>query len=173
MGGVPKRRVRLTLAEPLKPDAYTLRIAPTVTATNSGLALDGEYFGQLPTGDGVPGGEAVLPLRVLGARASRSHGGRNALLGNAASRHARQKPTPLIPIAGTQFTKTSAIEDPLLKVPPASRGNRTRARFPSRIGGNLQEGGNCKLCLCGWYKYISVHRLQGHMSNATDRTIVV
>jgi hypothetical protein len=61
------RRVRLTLAQPLKPDAYTVRIAPTVTATNSGLALDGEYFGQLPTGDGVPGGEAVLPLRVLAA----------------------------------------------------------------------------------------------------------
>jgi len=67
VGGVPKRRVRLTLAQPLKPDAYTVRIAPTVTATNSGLALDGEYFGQLPTGDGVPGGEAVLPLRVLAA----------------------------------------------------------------------------------------------------------
>jgi aminopeptidase N len=61
------RRVRLTLDEPLKPDAYTIRVAPTVTATNSGLALDGEYFGQLPTGDGLPGGEAVLPLRVLAA----------------------------------------------------------------------------------------------------------
>ena len=57
----------------------------------------------------------------------------------------------LIPIAGTQFTKTSEIEDPLLKVPPASRGNRTRARFPSRSGGNLQEGGNCKLRPCDWY----------------------
>jgi len=67
VGGVPKRRARLTLAQPLKPDAYTVRIAPSVTATNSGLALDGEYFGQLPTGDGVPGGEAVLPLRVLAA----------------------------------------------------------------------------------------------------------
>ena len=33
--------------------------------------------------------------RVLGARASRSHGGKNALLGNAASRHACKKPTPL------------------------------------------------------------------------------
>jgi hypothetical protein len=30
--------------------------------------------------------------------------------------------------------------NPLLKVPPASRGNRTRARFPSRSGGNLKEG---------------------------------
>jgi hypothetical protein len=59
------RRVRLTLNEPLKPDAYTIRVAPSVTATNSGLALDGEYSGQLPTGDGVPGGEAVLPLRIL------------------------------------------------------------------------------------------------------------
>jgi hypothetical protein len=57
----------------------------------------------------------------------------------------------IIPIARTQFTKTSAIEDPLLKVPPARRGNRTRARFPSRSGGNLQEGGNCKLRPRDWY----------------------
>ena len=33
-----------------------------------------------------------------------------------------------MPIAWAKFMKTSAIEDPLLKVPPASRGNRTRAR---------------------------------------------
>ncbi|MCS7273761.1 MAG: M1 family aminopeptidase [Fimbriimonadales bacterium] len=59
------RRVRLTFASPLKPDAYAIRISPSVVAQNSGLALDGEYFGQLPTGDGIPGGEAVLPLRVL------------------------------------------------------------------------------------------------------------
>jgi len=24
-------------------------------------------------------------------------------------------------------------------------------RFPSQSGGNLQEGGNCKLCPCDWY----------------------
>jgi len=56
--------------------------------------------------------------------------------------------------------------DPLRKVPPASRGNRVgarlgspreagradlcSARFPSRSGGNLQEGGSynhaCKAC---------------------------
>ena len=35
--------------------------------------------------------------RVLGARASRSHGGRDALLGNAASRHARKKTYPFEP----------------------------------------------------------------------------
>jgi D-alanyl-D-alanine carboxypeptidase len=47
----------------------------------------------------------------------------------------------IIPIAETYSTKTQAIEDPLLKVPPASRGNRTDARFPSRSGGNLKKGG--------------------------------
>jgi D-alanyl-D-alanine carboxypeptidase/D-alanyl-D-alanine-endopeptidase (penicillin-binding protein 4) len=47
----------------------------------------------------------------------------------------------IIPIAETYSTKTQAIEDPLLQVPPASRGNRTDARFPSRSGGNLKEGG--------------------------------
>jgi hypothetical protein len=47
----------------------------------------------------------------------------------------------LIPIAEPEFTKVRMNENPLLKVPPASRGNRTRARFPSRSGGNLQEGG--------------------------------
>jgi D-alanyl-D-alanine carboxypeptidase/D-alanyl-D-alanine-endopeptidase (penicillin-binding protein 4) len=47
----------------------------------------------------------------------------------------------IIPIAETYSTKTQAIEDPLHKVPPASRGNRTNARFPSRSGGNLKEGG--------------------------------
>ena len=42
------------------------------------------------------GGTPAFPTsRVLGARASRSHDSRNALLGNAASRHARKKPTPL------------------------------------------------------------------------------
>jgi D-alanyl-D-alanine carboxypeptidase/D-alanyl-D-alanine-endopeptidase (penicillin-binding protein 4) len=47
----------------------------------------------------------------------------------------------IIPIAETYSTKTQAIEDPLPQVPPASRGNRTDARFPSRSGGNLKEGG--------------------------------
>jgi len=43
----------------------------------------------------MAGGTPAFPAsRVLGAQASRSHDSRNALLGNAASRHARQKPTP-------------------------------------------------------------------------------
>ena len=32
--------------------------------------------------------------------------------------------------------KKTAVDDPLLKVPPASRGNRTGARFPSQSRGN-------------------------------------
>ena len=46
----------------------------------------------------------------------------------------------VIPTAWEKFMKTSATENPLLKVPPASRGNRTRVRFPSRSGGNLRRG---------------------------------
>jgi len=49
--------------------------------------------------------------------------------------------TLIIPIAERKFKKPRMDENPLLQVPPASRGNRTRARFPSRSGGNLQEGG--------------------------------
>ena len=42
------------------------------------------------------------------------------------------------------------IDDPLLQVPPARRGNRTPARFPSRSGGNLRRGGNQELWLRDW-----------------------
>ena len=56
----------------------------------------------------------------------------------------------MIPIAQPKFTKTSMPDNPLLKVPPASRGNRW-AWFPSRSGGNLKEGGNCKLRPRDWY----------------------
>jgi len=41
----------------------------------------------------------------------------------------------------SQSSQKTAVDNPLLKVLPASRGNRTRARFPSRSGGNLQAGG--------------------------------
>ncbi|MEN3002276.1 MAG: M1 family aminopeptidase [Armatimonadota bacterium] len=59
------RRVIITPNTPLKPDLYTLRVRDTVRASNSGLALDGETFDSLPTGDGVPGGEASLQFRLL------------------------------------------------------------------------------------------------------------
>jgi hypothetical protein len=51
----------------------------------------------------------------------------------------------------SQSSQKTAVDDLLLQVPPASRGNRTRARFPSRSGGNLKEGGNCKLRPRGRY----------------------
>ena len=43
---------------------------------------------------------------------------------------------------------------PSLRFPPQAGGTEpTRpTRFPSRSGGNLKEGGNCKLCPCDWYK---------------------
>jgi hypothetical protein len=49
----------------------------------------------------------------------------------------------IIPIAEPEFTKT-VVEDPLLEVPPACRGTEWArlARFPSRSGGNLKEGGD-------------------------------
>ena len=60
----------------------------------------------------------------------------------------------IIPIAGTQFTKTSEIETPSLRFPLLAGGTEpTRpTRFPSRSGGNHKEGGNCKLCPCDWYQ---------------------
>ncbi|MFQ3610742.1 MAG: M1 family aminopeptidase [Fimbriimonadales bacterium] len=60
------RRVRLSFNQPLTPGLYSVRLAPSIVAVNGGLALDGEYTDRLPTGDGIPGGEAVLPLRVMG-----------------------------------------------------------------------------------------------------------
>ncbi len=59
------RRAVLTPAGSLKPDLYILRVRDTVRSASSGLALDGETFENLPTGDGIPGGEAALPFRLL------------------------------------------------------------------------------------------------------------
>jgi aminopeptidase N len=59
------RRVAIVPQTPLKPDLYTLRVRDTVRARDSGLSLDGETFGALPTGDGVPGGEANQSFRLL------------------------------------------------------------------------------------------------------------
>ena len=48
----------------------------------------------------------------------------------------------IIPIAGTQFTKTSEIETPSLRFPLLAGGTEpTRpTRFPTRSGGNLRRG---------------------------------
>jgi autotransporter translocation and assembly factor TamB len=51
------------------------------------------------------------------------------------------KVPPVIPIAGTQFTKMSEIEDPLLMVPPVNRGNRAGAWLGSpREAGETLRG---------------------------------
>ena len=49
---------------------------------------------------------------------------------------------PLSYQSPSRSSQKTAVDNPLLKVPPAGRGNRTHARFPSRSGGNLKEGGN-------------------------------
>ena len=59
--------------------------------------------------------------------------------------------TLVIPIAEPEFKKT-AVDDPLLKVPPASRGNRVGAPLavPLAKRGEPQGGGNCELWLRSW-----------------------
>ncbi len=66
----------LTPAHPLAPDRYTLTIADTVVDAASVQPLDGEVRtaddpGALPSGDGRPGGAAVIRFDV--ARAPRRH----------------------------------------------------------------------------------------------------
>ncbi|MBI4918126.1 MAG: hypothetical protein HY825_19970 [Acidobacteria bacterium] len=54
----------VTPAAELPPDDYTLTVRDTVISTESGARLDGEVAGTLPSGDGVPGGDAVLSFTV-------------------------------------------------------------------------------------------------------------
>jgi len=54
---------------PLAPHRWLLTVRDTVTGTSSGLSLDGEIPGVsppslFPSGDGVPGGDAVIPFSV-------------------------------------------------------------------------------------------------------------
>ena len=58
----------------------------------------------------------------------------------------------IIPIAQPEFVKARMNENPLLKVPPASRGNRTGAR----LGSPREAGGNYELWLGDWYKGTTV-----------------
>jgi len=59
----------LNLDAPLVADDYTLTVASSLTAANSGQALDGEIAdpnspASLPSGDGVAGGNAVLQFSL-------------------------------------------------------------------------------------------------------------
>jgi hypothetical protein len=55
---------------PLEPDWYTLTIGGGVEAVDSGMTLDGEVAdptdpASLPSGEGEPGGDAVIRFRVV------------------------------------------------------------------------------------------------------------
>jgi methionine-rich copper-binding protein CopC len=68
------RDLTVTPAAPLRPGRWILRIADSVTARSGGKALDGEISGTNPTfpsGDGLPGGSAEIPFRVMTAADSR------------------------------------------------------------------------------------------------------
>ncbi|MFO0974569.1 MAG: M1 family aminopeptidase [Phycisphaerae bacterium] len=59
----------INLAAPLAADDYTLTLASSITAVNSGLALDGEIANpdspaSLPSGDGLAGGAATLRFSI-------------------------------------------------------------------------------------------------------------
>ena len=53
----------------------------------------------------------------------------------------------LIPIAESKFIKSRTNVNPLLQVPPASRGNQVGARLgsPREAGGTLRRGGNSEI----------------------------
>ena len=63
---------------------------------------------------------------------------------------AKQGEPRVIPIAQSKFAGENALATPSLRFPLLA-GGTLPARFPSRSVGNLQEGGNCKLCPCDWY----------------------
>jgi len=63
----------VTSRQPLAGGSYELIISDALVDAASGLALDGEMTGPgkttaLPSGDGVPGGDAVINLEVGGSR---------------------------------------------------------------------------------------------------------
>ncbi len=67
--GSPTNTIVLQFAQPLPRDSYTLEVFDSVVSAASGMALDGEigaYGGPLlPSGDGEPGGSAVIEFRIL------------------------------------------------------------------------------------------------------------
>jgi aminopeptidase N len=55
-----------TLTPPgaLAPGAYTLTVSQSMVTLSSGMNLDGEIVGPLPSGDGLPGGSAQIPFTI-------------------------------------------------------------------------------------------------------------
>ena len=71
-------RVVLTPQSPLPADTYRLTISQAVTGGANGMALDGEVSNPvdpsaLPSGDGLPGGSAVVRFDVVRAPRPRVH----------------------------------------------------------------------------------------------------
>lgn len=67
--GPADHEVRLVFDQALLPDTYTLTVSDTLVGSESGLVLDGEIEAgneslTTPSGDGVPGGTAVLAFGV-------------------------------------------------------------------------------------------------------------
>ena len=60
----------------------------------------------------------------------------------------------------TRVHKKRQLTTPSCRFPLQAGGTEpTRpTRFPSRSGGNLKEGGNCKLCPCNWYDFLNRKR---------------
>ena len=63
----------VTSRQPLAGGSYELVVSDEIVNTANGLALDGEMTGPLkttalPSGDGVPGGDAVIKFGVGGSR---------------------------------------------------------------------------------------------------------
>lgn len=54
----PTRTATFTPSSGLAPGAYTISVDTSVNSTAAGLALDGEFAGVLPSGDGLAGGAA-------------------------------------------------------------------------------------------------------------------
>jgi len=89
----------------------------------------------------MAGGTPAFPAsRMLGTRASRSHGGRNALLGGSASRHACKKPTPLSPV-GEGSGSPNPVECGSVSF---SVGRKLRFRTPHLPRPRVGEGGSVR-----------------------------
>lgn len=62
----PDRRVTLTPTAALAPGTYALTVSDAITAGS--LALDGDAGASLPSGDGLPGGSALITFAIASTR---------------------------------------------------------------------------------------------------------